>query len=127
MKLKKNPWAALFPCPVVLVTCEDSDRKPNIITLAWSGVVCSEPPTIGLGIRPERHSYKLIEDAGEFVANIPTKKMLKAVYLCGPVSGRDVTSSPKQDSRQNLLRKLSHHSSENAQSTWNAFSERRSS
>ena len=90
MKLKKNPWAALFPCPVVLVTCVDSDGKPNIITLAWSGVVCSEPPTIGLGIRPERHSYRLIEDSAEFVANIPTKDMLKAVDFCGVVSGRDV-------------------------------------
>jgi flavin reductase (DIM6/NTAB) family NADH-FMN oxidoreductase RutF len=90
MKSKKNPWVALFPCPVVLVTSVDSQGKPNIITLAWAGVVSSRPPTIGLGIRPERHSYKLIEDAGEFVANIPTKKILKAVDLCGLVSGRDV-------------------------------------
>jgi flavin reductase (DIM6/NTAB) family NADH-FMN oxidoreductase RutF len=90
MKLKKPPWAALFPCPVVLVTCVGPDGKPNIITLAWSGVVCSVPPMIGLGIRPERHSYSLIEGSAEFVVNIPTKDMLRAVDFCGLVSGRDV-------------------------------------
>ena len=90
MKVKKNPWAALFPCPVVLVTCVDSNGKPNIITLAWAGTVCSDPPTLGLGIRPQRHSYGLIEDSGEFVVNIPTKDILKEADFCGMVSGRDV-------------------------------------
>jgi len=62
MKVKKSPWAALFPCPVVLVTCVDTDGKPNIVTLAWAGIVCSDPPTLSLGIRPHRYSYELIED-----------------------------------------------------------------
>ncbi len=90
MKVKKSPFAALFPCPVVLVTCTNSAGSHNIITLAWVGVVCSNPPTIGLGIRPERHSYQFIEDVGEFVVNIPTKKILKEVDYCGVVSGKDV-------------------------------------
>ena len=90
MKLKKNPWAALFPCPVVLVTCIDSNGKSNIITLAWAGIVCSEPPTLSLGIRPHRYSYKLIESSGEFVVNIPTKDILKVADFCGMVSGKDV-------------------------------------
>lgn len=90
MKVKKNPWTALFPCPVVLVTCLDSNGKPNIITLAWVGTVCSDPPMMGLGIRPQRHSYGLIEDSGEFVVNIPTKHILKETDLCGMVSGKDV-------------------------------------
>ncbi len=90
MKVKKSPWAALFPCPVVLVTCVDSKGKPNIITLAWVGTVCSNPPMLGLGIRPHRYSYELIERSGEFVVNIPTKDILKETDFCGMVSGKDV-------------------------------------
>jgi len=89
MKIKKNPYTALFPCPVVLVTCVDSDGKPNIITLAWAGTVCSEPPMIGLGIRPSRYSHGLIENSREFVVNIPTTKILKETDYCGVTSGRD--------------------------------------
>ncbi len=90
MKVKKSPWAALFPCPVVLVTCVDSKGIPNIITLAWVGTVCSNPPMLGLGIRPHRYSYGLIERSGEFVVNIPTKEILKETDFCGMVSGKDV-------------------------------------
>jgi len=90
MKVKKKPWAALFPCPVVLVTCVDSGGKTNIITLAWVGIVCSDPPTLSLGIRPHRYSYALIEDVGEFVVNIPTVEILREADFCGMVSGKDV-------------------------------------
>ena len=83
MKVKKSSWTALYPCPVVLVTCVDSDGKPNIITLAWVGTLCSEPPLIGFGIRPKRFSYKLIATAKEFVVNIPTLKLLRETDLCG--------------------------------------------
>ncbi|MGD9130119.1 MAG: flavin reductase family protein [Candidatus Bathyarchaeota archaeon] len=89
MKIKKNPYTALFPCPVVLVTCVDSKGAPNIITLAWAGTVCSEPPTVGLGIRPSRHSHKLIENSREFVVNIPPAKILRETDYCGVTSGRD--------------------------------------
>jgi flavin reductase (DIM6/NTAB) family NADH-FMN oxidoreductase RutF len=90
MKIKKKPYTALFSCPVVLATCVDSEGKPNIITLAWAGTVCSEPPMVGLGIRPSRHSHKLIEDSKEFVVNIPPAKILKETDYCGVTSGRDV-------------------------------------
>ena len=90
MKIKKSPEMVLFPCPVVLVTCVDSDGKPNIITIAWVGTVCSDPPTLGLGIRPKRHSYRLVEDSGEFVVNIPTEEILEEADFCGMVSGRAV-------------------------------------
>jgi flavin reductase (DIM6/NTAB) family NADH-FMN oxidoreductase RutF len=89
MKIKRNPYTALFPCPVVLVTCVDSMGEPNIITLAWAGTVCSEPPTIALGIRPSRYSHKLIENSKEFVVNIPTAKILKETDYCGVTSGKD--------------------------------------
>jgi flavin reductase (DIM6/NTAB) family NADH-FMN oxidoreductase RutF len=90
MKVKKNPWTALFPCPVVPVTSVGGDGRTNIITLAWAGTVCSDPPMVGLGIRPHRHSYSLVEDAGEFVVNIPTTRILKETDFCGVFSGRDV-------------------------------------
>lgn len=89
MKIKKKPSTTLFPCPVVLLTCVDSAGEPNIITLAWAGTVCSEPPMIGLGIRPTRHSYKLIKNSKEFVVNIPSTKILRETDYCGVTSGKD--------------------------------------
>ncbi|MEJ2280387.1 MAG: flavin reductase family protein [Candidatus Bathyarchaeota archaeon] len=90
MKTKKNPWTALFPCPVVLVTCLDNEGNPNIITLAWVGTVCSEPPIIAMGIRPTRYSYGLIKSNKEFVVNIPTTKILRESDYCGVSSGKNV-------------------------------------
>jgi flavin reductase (DIM6/NTAB) family NADH-FMN oxidoreductase RutF len=90
MKVKKSPWTALFPCPVVLVTCVDSNGKPNIITLAWAGTLSSDPPIIGLGIRPHRYSCRLLENSGEFVANIPTENILRETDFCGMVSGENI-------------------------------------
>jgi flavin reductase (DIM6/NTAB) family NADH-FMN oxidoreductase RutF len=89
MKIKKKPYTALFPCPVVLVTCIGSTGDPNIITLAWVGTVCSEPPMIGLGIRPTRYSHKLIKDSKEFVVNIPSTKFIQETDYCGVTSGKD--------------------------------------
>lgn len=90
MKTKKNPWTALFPCPVVLVTCLDNDGNPNIITLAWVGTVCSEPPIIAVGIRPTRYSHGLIKSNKEFVVNIPTTKILRESDYCGVSSGKNI-------------------------------------
>jgi len=112
VKVKKSPWTALFPCPVVLVTCVDSSGKPNIITLAWVGVACSDPPMLGLGIRPHRHSYGIIEASGEFVVNIPTVEILKETDFCGVVSGKDVdkfsetglTAEPAEKVKPPLIR-----------------------
>ena len=89
MKTKKNPWTALFPCPVVLVTCLDNEGNPNIITLAWVGTVCSEPPIIAVGIRPTRYSHGLIKSNKEFVVNIPTTKILRESDYCGVSSGKN--------------------------------------
>ena len=89
MKVERRPSALLYPCPVVLVTCVDEEGRPNIIPLAWVGIACSEPPTIGVAIRPQRHSYGLIKETGEFVVNIPTADILRETDYCGEVSGRD--------------------------------------
>ena len=90
MKVTKSPRTALFPCPVVLVTCVDAEGKPNIITLAWAGVACSNPPILGIGVRPGRYSYRLIEQSGEFAINIPTAKYVKETDFCGSSSGKTV-------------------------------------
>ncbi len=70
------PTTMLFPTPVVLVTCVNEEGKPNIITLAWVGVVNSEPPMIGISIRPERYSHACVKKTKEFVVNLPTEEMV---------------------------------------------------
>jgi flavin reductase (DIM6/NTAB) family NADH-FMN oxidoreductase RutF len=87
---RKNlpPATLLFPTPVVLVTCVDETGKPNIITLAWVGVVNSEPPIISISIRPERYSHACVKRLKEFVVNLPTEEMVRKVDACGVLSGR---------------------------------------
>lgn len=88
-KQLQKPFTALYPVPVVLVTCGTGDQA-NIITLAWVGTVCSDPPMVGISVRPGRHSHALIKETGEFVLNIPTSDMLEIADYCGQVSGRHV-------------------------------------
>lgn len=88
MKVLKPGSTALNPTPAVLVSC--GVKRPNIITLAWVGTVCSAPPSVGIAVRPERHSHALIVEAGEFVVNLPSADQLELVDYCGHVSGRDV-------------------------------------
>lgn len=85
------PHEALYPTPVVLVTCADVRTKyRNIITIAWCGIVCSKPPQISISIRPSRLSHRIISESGEFAVNIPAKDMIESVDLCGIRSGRDI-------------------------------------
>lgn len=78
----------LYPVPVVLVSC-GTDRQANIITLAWAGTLCSDPPLVGIGVRPSRYSHGLINELGEFVVNLPDVTQVRWVDYCGVVSGRD--------------------------------------
>jgi flavin reductase (DIM6/NTAB) family NADH-FMN oxidoreductase RutF len=87
-KVSKRPSTYLYPVPVVLVTC--GVERPNVITLAWVGTVCSDPPMVGIGVRPERYSHGLIDQSGEFVVNIPGEDLLEVTDRCGHTSGRDV-------------------------------------
>ncbi|MEA4882548.1 MAG: flavin reductase family protein [Clostridia bacterium] len=89
-KLKWKPSTVLSPVPVVMLTCKDQDVKPNIITVAWVGTVCSDPPMLSVSVRPERHSHALIASSGEFVVNVPTRELTWATDYCGVASGRDV-------------------------------------
>lgn len=88
-KIIKKATTALYPVPVVLVSCGTAEWS-NIITLAWVGTLCSNPPLIGIGIRPDRYSYRLIREIGEFVINLPRVDQTRLVDLCGTVSGRNV-------------------------------------
>jgi len=90
MKREVAPTTDLIPTPVVLVTTQGKSTLPNIITLAWVGVVNSSPPMIGIGIRPERYSYGLLRETGEFCVNIPHSGIIHEVDVCGMVSGKKV-------------------------------------
>jgi flavin reductase (DIM6/NTAB) family NADH-FMN oxidoreductase RutF len=86
-----KPGNVLSPLPVVLVSCGgDPEWKPNIITIAWVGSVCSDPPMLSISVRPERYSCGIIQSTGEFVVNVPSRRQTRAVDWCGMVSGRDV-------------------------------------
>ncbi len=88
MKREINPGTVMVPCPVVLLSVDGPDR-PNIITLSWAANVCSKPPTMVVGIRPERHSYNLVKNAGEYVLNIPSAEQIEGTVFAGSKSGRD--------------------------------------
>jgi len=89
-KVNLRPAATMFPLPVMLITCVDASGKPNIITLAWVGMVNSAPPMVSISIRPGRYSHGLVKASQEFVVNIPSEEMIGKVDLCGVVSGREV-------------------------------------
>ena len=88
-KVAKKATAALYPVPAVLVSCGTGEWS-NIITLAWVGTLCSDPPLIGIGVQPRRYSHRLIREIGEFVINLPSADQIVWVDHCGVVSGRDV-------------------------------------
>ncbi|MFA4965799.1 MAG: flavin reductase family protein [Thermoleophilia bacterium] len=88
MKIERKPSTALLPAPVVLLSVAGHGKeKANIITLAWVGTVCSEPPMLSVAIRPSRHSHRLVNAAREFVVNVPRAAQLQAVDTAGMWSG----------------------------------------
>lgn len=85
-----KPGNMLYPVPAVMVSCQREGEKPNIITVAWAGTVCSDPAMVSISVRPERYSHAIIEETGEFVINLTTKDIVRATDYCGVRSGRDV-------------------------------------
>ncbi len=79
----------LYPVPAVLVSLADREGKPNIITVAWTGTICTNPAMLYISVRPERYSHAIIKETGEFVVNLTTEELVKAVDYCGVRSGRD--------------------------------------
>jgi flavin reductase (DIM6/NTAB) family NADH-FMN oxidoreductase RutF len=89
MKIARKPSTALVPTPVVLLSVNGEGGTPNMITLAWVGVVCSAPPMLSVAIRPSRHSHGLVTKAREFVVNIPRAGQVAEVDTAGVWSGRE--------------------------------------
>ena len=89
-KRSLHPGTLLSPVPAVLVSCVAEGYRPNIISLAWVGTVCSEPPVIAIGVRSSRHSYTLLSKGGDFVVNLPMHSQAATVDFCGTRSGREV-------------------------------------
>lgn len=85
-----KPGNMLYPLPVVMVSMADKNGKTNIITIAWAGTVCTNPPMVSISVRPERYSYPILKETGEFVINLTTKELAFATDYCGVKSGRDV-------------------------------------
>ena len=90
--MSKEVWKAgtlVYPVPAAMVSCGNYPDEKNIITVAWTGTVNTNPPMAYISLRPERFSYDIIKRTGEFVINLTTKKLVKACDFCGVKSGRD--------------------------------------
>lgn len=88
----KQIWKAgnmVYPLPAVMVSTADREGNDNIITVAWTGTVCTNPAMLYISVRPERYSYHMLRESGEFVVNLTTEKLAKATDWCGVRSGRD--------------------------------------
>ena len=89
-KISWKPGNMLYPVPAVMVSCRRENERPNIITVAWAGTTNTNPPMVSISVRPERYSYEIIRETGEFVINLVTKELVYATDYCGVRSGRDV-------------------------------------
>lgn len=85
-----KPGNMLYPVPAVIVSCQRENEKPNIITVAWAGTICTNPAMLSISVRPERYSYNIIKETKEFVVNLVTSDLAYATDYCGVKSGRDV-------------------------------------
>lgn len=88
-KQQWKPGNLLYPLPAVMVSCAGHSTRANIITVAWTGTVCTNPPLCYISVRPERHSYRLIRETGEFVVNLTTRRLARQTDWCGVRSGRE--------------------------------------
>ena len=89
-KREFKPGNMLYPLPAVMVSCADREGNDNILTIAWTGTICSDPPMVYISVRPERHSYSMIRESGEFVINLTTRDLAFATDFCGVRSGSKV-------------------------------------
>lgn len=80
----------IYPVPAVLVSVADQAGNTNLFTVAWTGTICTNPPMAYISVRPERYSYAMIRETGEFVINLTTKAMAHVTDFCGVRSGRDM-------------------------------------
>ena len=90
MKEDWKPGTMIYPLPAVLVSCGSTEEEYNIITVAWTGTICSNPPMCYISVRPERHSYDIIKRNMEFVINLTTEGLVKSADFCGVRSGKNI-------------------------------------
>lgn len=84
-----KPGTMIYPLPAALISCGNTPDNYNLFTVSWLGTICSNPPMCYISVRPERHSYQLIKESGEFVINLTNEAMAFATDWCGVRSGRD--------------------------------------
>ena len=89
MKQDWKPGTMIYPLPAVLVSCGSIPEEYNILTIAWTGTICTNPPMCYISVRPERHSYEILKRNMEFVINLTTKDMARATDWCGVRSGKN--------------------------------------
>ena len=89
-KLKWKPGNMVYPLPAVLVSCGDKEGHVNLMTAAWTGTICSDPPMVYVSIRKERFSHSMIQETGEYVINLTTEELAWATDFCGVRSGRNM-------------------------------------
>lgn len=90
MKQDWKPGTMVYPLPAVMVSCGSTPDEYNIITISWTGTICTNPAMCYISVRPERHSYDIIKRNMEFVINITTKDLSYATDWCGVKSGKNV-------------------------------------
>ncbi len=88
-KVSWKPGTMIYPLPAVMVSCGSEPEEYNIITISWTGTICTDPAMCYISVRPGRHSYNIIKKNGEFVINLTTKSLAFATDWCGVKSGRD--------------------------------------
>lgn len=113
MKIAENrqvwkPGNMLYPLPAVMVSAADLEGNANILTIAWTGTVCSDPAMLYISVRPERYSHHMIQDTGEFVVNLTTEELRFATDWCGVKSGRDVDKWKEMNLTRGPAAELSH-------------------
>lgn len=89
-KQKWKPGNMVYPLPAVLVSCGDKKGNINVMTAAWTGTICSDPPMVYVSVRKERHSHHMIQETREYVINLTTEKLAWTADFCGVRSGRDL-------------------------------------
>lgn len=89
-KVNFKPGTMIYPLPALMVSCGETPDEYNILTVAWAGTICTEPPMCYISIRKSRHSYEIIKRTKSFVLNLTTKKLAKATDWCGVKSGKDI-------------------------------------
>lgn len=105
-KIAFKPGNMLYPLPAVMVSVADKAGNSNIFTVAWTGTICTNPPMVSISVRPERHSYHMIKETGEFVLNLTTEQLAYATDYCGVKSGREVDKFMKLNLHKQASQKV---------------------